>query len=249
MRKRITLSTTLKNKRKTQLSVSFPLSIKQNFMWFHLFIDVQDAIFLSWKNEELKSIDSISIGEGNWFINYDQLPKEMSFSKNIPQTYFCVVCSEEMTDEKDDSESSQSCESDRTFSHSRFADNSWSSLTRSSGASFQLKPKSRKTPHTLLKKQNRKPQPSGKELIMEECDNTVVIREHDAPPLPDFSFRERNIPTDLNSIESTLGISPDILQQNADIVDQEQYEIFSNIEYVSNNVLYYLSSNIKSHNT
>ncbi|GFS74993.1 hypothetical protein TNCV_1396521 [Trichonephila clavipes] len=107
------------------------------------------------------------------------------------------------------------------------------SLARSSGASLQLKPKSRKTPHTLLKKQNRNYQPSGNELIMEECDNTVVIREHDVAPLPNFSFRKRNIPTDLDTIESSLDISPDILQQNADIVDRDQYETFSNIEYDS----------------
>ncbi|GFS74997.1 DUF667 domain-containing protein [Trichonephila clavipes] len=128
----------------TQIQIFMMIDPDNILMWFHLFIDVGDAIFLSWKNEELKSIDSISIGgicylkrvfalrkdfiqnqEGNWFINYDQLPKQISFSKNIPQTYFCVVCSEEETDEKDDTESLKSCQSDRTFSHSRFADNSW----------------------------------------------------------------------------------------------------------------------------
>ncbi|GFT10196.1 DUF667 domain-containing protein [Nephila pilipes] len=135
MRKRITLSTTMKNKVKSELSVSFPLAIKQDFTWFHLFIDVEDAVSLTWKREEFKSIDSVSIGgmcylkrvfalrkdmiqnqeEGIWLISYDRLPKQICLSKNIPQTQICVLCSEDAADEKDDMESLNSIQSGRTI--------------------------------------------------------------------------------------------------------------------------------------
>ncbi|GIY78069.1 DUF667 domain-containing protein [Caerostris extrusa] len=114
MRKRITLSTNLKKKRITVLSISLPLCIQEEGMWAHLLVDVEDAVCHTWKKEELRSIDSIQVcgmcnvrriftirkdtvykHEGLWLINYGILPKPMSLARNISQTYISVICSEE----------------------------------------------------------------------------------------------------------------------------------------------------------
>ncbi|GFS74998.1 hypothetical protein TNCV_1396561 [Trichonephila clavipes] len=112
----------------TQIQIFMMIDPDNILMWFHLFIDVGDAIFLSWKNEELKSIDSISIGGICYLKRVFALRKDF-IQNQAARTIFsngqASELSEEETDEKDDTESLKSCQSDRTFSHSRFADNSW----------------------------------------------------------------------------------------------------------------------------
>ncbi|GBN20272.1 hypothetical protein AVEN_226147-1 [Araneus ventricosus] len=113
-RRRVTLSSNLKKRRVTELSVAVPLTVAQDSTWCHLLVDVDAAVSLAWKKERLKSIDSIDVGgafsvrrifavskdmihnsEGIWMVNYDELPKQMSISRAIPQTYISITCSDE----------------------------------------------------------------------------------------------------------------------------------------------------------
>ncbi|XP_035216501.1 uncharacterized protein LOC118189901 [Stegodyphus dumicola] len=108
-RKRITLSSNLKVEKITLLSAALPLPIKKIKMWTHVFVDVEDIISSVWKKEQFKGIESLSLSgmfsvkriftlrrdmiycnKGIWIIKYDQLPKHMSMSRNIIQSYHLI---------------------------------------------------------------------------------------------------------------------------------------------------------------
>ncbi|GBN27629.1 hypothetical protein AVEN_120493-2 [Araneus ventricosus] len=150
--------------------------------WCHLLVDVDAAVSLAWKKERLKSIDSIDVGgafsvrrifavskdiihnsEGIWMVNYDELPKQMSISRAIPQTYISITCSDEApAGTKEDG--CRRTDSDRTAPSS-----SWLHFDRNRLAEDgAVKPSAKLKPPKSMKSRPS----SGNELVREdaECD-------------------------------------------------------------------------------